>query len=158
MATSSHLNRFRGQSIVIVRVGTDMAKQFAYGTANINNFINAGLDRSARMTVTAAKIRAPVYVTARYPEWAHMPHAHKVGGRLRRSIKKSNTVETKHTGRVRIYSNAYYSGPMEGGFRHVIAKRRIRGRRFFARAINGVFSKQFPIECNRAFLRAFGGA
>lgn len=142
-------------TIRVFRTGDDLTKRLEFAATYGNANINRAMVVSSREMATTAKRLAPVYDTTKYPEWAHMKHAHRVGGRLRRFIK-TRSVAFKNAGRVTISARSYYASYMERGFRHVLANRLIHGRWFMLRAYHRTFVPTARNNLTKAFHVTFG--
>lgn len=147
--------------MVVTRTKVGVSPEILLGHAR-NHFpkeLHSGFKRSADKTTRIAKVRAPVYNPAKYPTWAKMPHAHRIGGALKRSITRGTIKQTTRTLSTTIYSRKKYAKYMEGGFLHVRYKygKWISGRYMIFKALNTTHRLDFPRQVTLAFKRAFMG-
>jgi hypothetical protein len=142
-------------TIRVFRTGDDLTKRLEFAATYGNVNINRAMVVSSREMASTAKKLAPKYDTTKYPEWAHMKHAHRVGGRLRKHIK-TRSVAFKNAGRVTISARSYYASYMERGFRHVLAKRIVFGRWYMLRSYHNTFLPSAERNLTKAFHVTFG--
>lgn len=145
--------------VIHTHTGKTPEQVMAYANSNGRRLMRGAFESSGKTTLKVIKANTPVYNTAKYPTWAHMPHAHKVGGQLRNSIKLGKIRETKRTIKVRIHSRKRYAGYIEGGFTHVFYKvpRWIHGRFMAFTGINSVHRWVYPMRVRNALRKTFSG-
>ena len=141
------------------QVGVSPEILLAHARIHFPKELHSAFKRSADKTIRVAKVRAPVYNPAEYPTWAGMPHAHKHGGALKRSITRGVIKQTLNTISTTIYSKKNYAKYMESGFLHVRYRygRWIAGKFMIFKSLNSTHRIDFPQQVKYAFRRAFMG-
>jgi len=137
------------------RYGRDPKEVFTTAAESINELLAQELERATDVTVSFSKSLAPVYNPAKYPKWAHMPHAMQPHGLLKKSIRRTKVKVGKRVIKTSIRSSRNYAGYIEDGFIHKYAKRRVSGRKYVGTPMNLVHKPMFTRGIVRAFRRAF---
>ena len=146
-------------AVKVTKVGVTPEILLAHARNHFPKELHGAFKRSADKTTRVAKVRAPVYNSAKYPSWAKMPHAHRVGGALKRSITRGVIKQSLTTISTTIYSKKNYAKYMEYGFLHVRYQygRWIAGRFMISKSLNSTHRIDFPRQVKLAFKRAFMG-
>ena len=144
-------------TVIRTKVGVTPEILLAHARNHFPKELHGAFKRSANKTTRVAKNKAPYYHSSKYPTWAGMPNAHRVGGALKRSITRGVIKQTLNTLSTTIYSRKSYSGYMESGFLHTRVKygKWIRGKYFIKSALDTVHRIDFPKQITIAFKKAF---
>jgi hypothetical protein len=147
----------------IVYIQTEGSLQATFERARLtcNTCFERAFNKSLTNATNAARGLAPVYDPFRWAgsHWALMPHHQPPHGILKASIG-SWPIKSHMGGRLftgDMHAMAKWSNWLEAGFRHRMARRRVRGRYFMKRAMTFSFEPNLERYIGEALIETFGG-